>query len=137
VTAKFTRRGFVAAAGAGCLLAAPGIRMALASESKALRWASLQPGFTVLPVQYILANKLGQKNGLSLPDPAPYTAVSTYYNDFVAGNYDVCIGSWDTFRIDQVLAWTFFLVILNLALQAAVNGLEKLALRWRAEATVR
>jgi NitT/TauT family transport system substrate-binding protein len=23
--------------------------------------------------------------------------VSTYYNDFVAGNYDVCIGSWDTF----------------------------------------
>lgn len=42
-----------------------------------------------------------------------------------------------TFRIDQVLAWTFFLVILNLLLQAAVNGLEKLALRWRAEATVR
>lgn len=42
-----------------------------------------------------------------------------------------------TFRIDQVLAWTFFLVILNLLLQAAVNGVEKLALRWRAEATVR
>jgi NitT/TauT family transport system permease protein len=42
-----------------------------------------------------------------------------------------------TFRIDQVLAWTFFLVILNLVLQAAVNGMEKLALRWRAEATVR
>ncbi len=35
------------------------------------------------------------------PEPplirAPYTAVSTYYNDFVAGNYDVCIGSRDTF----------------------------------------
>lgn len=42
-----------------------------------------------------------------------------------------------TFRIDQVLAWTFFLVILNLLLQAAVNGAEKLALRWRAEAAVR
>ena len=62
-----------------------------------VRWASLQPGFTVLPVQYILANDLGRKYGLILPDPAPYTAVSTYYNDFVAGNYDVCIGSWDTF----------------------------------------
>ncbi len=62
-----------------------------------MRWASLQPGFTVLPVQYILANDLGRKHGLNLPDPAPYTAVSTYYNDFVAGNYDVCIGSWDTF----------------------------------------
>lgn len=42
-----------------------------------------------------------------------------------------------TFRIDQVLAWTFFLVILNLTLQAAVNSLEKLVLRWRTEATVR
>jgi NitT/TauT family transport system permease protein len=42
-----------------------------------------------------------------------------------------------TFRIDQVLAWTFFLVILNLLLQAAVNGIEKIALRWRAEAVVR
>jgi NitT/TauT family transport system permease protein len=42
-----------------------------------------------------------------------------------------------TFRIDQVLAWTFFLVILNVVLQAFVNGLEKLFLKWRAEATVR
>ena len=42
-----------------------------------------------------------------------------------------------TFRIDQVLAWTFFLVILNLLLQAFVNILEKIALKWRAEATVR
>jgi NitT/TauT family transport system permease protein len=42
-----------------------------------------------------------------------------------------------TFRIDQVLAWTFFLVILNLLLQALVNGLEKISLKWRAEAAVR
>ena len=42
-----------------------------------------------------------------------------------------------TFRIDQVLAWTFFLVILNLLLQALVNGVEKVALKWRAEASIR
>jgi NitT/TauT family transport system permease protein len=30
-----------------------------------------------------------------------------------------------------------FLVILNLLLQAFVNGLEKVSLKWRAEATVR
>lgn len=94
---KFTRRGFVAASGAASLMLSPSIRTALANAGTPVRWAALQPGFTVLPVQYILANKLGQKNGLSLPDPAPYTAVSTYYHDFVAGNYDVCIGSWDTF----------------------------------------
>ena len=42
-----------------------------------------------------------------------------------------------TFRIDQVLAWTFFLVILNLLLQVLVNALEKISLKWRAEASVR
>jgi NitT/TauT family transport system permease protein len=36
-----------------------------------------------------------------------------------------------------VLAWTFFLVILNLLLQSFVTGLEKISLKWRAEASVR
>ncbi|HEY0329998.1 MAG TPA: ABC transporter substrate-binding protein [Rhodopseudomonas sp.] len=90
-----TRRDFAFGSASAAMLLAAG-RPALAADV-AVRWASLQPGFTVLPVQYILANKLGARHGLTLPDPAPYTAVSTYYNDFVAGNYDVCIGSWDTF----------------------------------------
>ncbi|MEA2935661.1 MAG: NitT/TauT family transport system permease protein [Variibacter sp.] len=42
-----------------------------------------------------------------------------------------------TFRIDQVLAWTFFLVILNLILQALLDVLEKVALKWRPEVEVR
>ena len=92
-----TRRNFLAASAAGSLTLSSTVRRAFAAADIRVRWASLQPGFTVLPVQYILANDLGRRNGLSFPDPAPYTAVSTYYNDFVAGNYDVCIGSWDTF----------------------------------------
>jgi NitT/TauT family transport system substrate-binding protein len=95
--ADVTRRNFLAASAASSLTLPSTIRHAFAAAGIRVRWASLQPGFTVLPVQYILANDLGGKNGLSFPDPAPYTAVSTYYNDFVAGNYDVCIGSWDTF----------------------------------------
>src|SRR5882757_8023014 len=97
MTGNLTRRDFVGAAAAAAGALIPLARPALAQAAIPVRWASLQPGFTVLPVQYILANALGRANGLSLPDPAPYTAVSTYYNDFVAGNYDVCIGSWDTF----------------------------------------
>ena len=93
---NLTRRDFVRASAATGALTLLG-RSATAETPIPVRWASLQPGFTVLPVQYILANKLGQKNGIELPDPSPYTAVSTYYNDFIAGNYDVCIGSWDTF----------------------------------------
>jgi NitT/TauT family transport system permease protein len=42
-----------------------------------------------------------------------------------------------TFRIDQVFAWTFLLVILNIALQAGVSALEKVALKWRPEVKVR
>jgi NitT/TauT family transport system permease protein len=42
-----------------------------------------------------------------------------------------------TFRMDQVLAWTFFLIVLNISLQAIVAGIEKLVLHWRPEATVR
>jgi len=93
---RYTRRGFLAAAAATSPLLPATVRGAFAAEIP-VRWASLQPGFTVLPVQFILANRLGEKSGLKFPDPVPYTAVSTYYNDFVAGNYDVCIGSWDTF----------------------------------------
>jgi NitT/TauT family transport system permease protein len=42
-----------------------------------------------------------------------------------------------TFRIDRVFAWTLLLVIFNLAIQAAITGLDKMLLRWRPEARVR
>jgi NitT/TauT family transport system permease protein len=42
-----------------------------------------------------------------------------------------------TFRIDQVFAWTFLLVILNIGLQAGVGALEKAVLRYRPEVEVR
>ncbi|CAM3423611.1 SsuA/THI5-like domain-containing protein [Bordetella sputigena] len=62
-----------------------------------LKWANLTPGFTTLLTDYISAKQIAKANDLALGKPTSYTAVSTYYNDFVAGNYDVCIGSWDTF----------------------------------------
>lgn len=73
------------------------IRSAAAAER--VRWASLQPGFTVLVTGYIRSKKLDEKNGFKLAEPQVYTSVPTYYADFVAGNYDVCIGSWDTFAV--------------------------------------
>jgi NitT/TauT family transport system permease protein len=42
-----------------------------------------------------------------------------------------------TFHIDQVLAWTIFLVVLNLVVQGSVALLEKRLLKWRPEANVR
>jgi NitT/TauT family transport system permease protein len=42
-----------------------------------------------------------------------------------------------TFHIDEVMAWTFFLVALNVVLQLLVTGAEKLFLKWRPETSVR
>jgi NitT/TauT family transport system permease protein len=42
-----------------------------------------------------------------------------------------------TFRMDEVLGWTLLLVIFNLGLQAAIGAVEKILLKWRAEAALR
>jgi NitT/TauT family transport system substrate-binding protein len=93
----FTRRevlrsGFTA----GALALSPAVNLKAQGNATA-RWSFLTPGFTVLVVQYIAAKKLIEKNGAPLSQPTEYSAVSTYYNDFVAGNVDICIGSWDVF----------------------------------------
>ena len=41
------------------------------------------------------------------------------------------------FQIHMVLGWTIILVVANLLLQAGINRIEKLLLKWRPEATVR
>lgn len=100
MTELLGRRAFLQGAamiGAGLLAAPAGVRNAFADDG--VRWASLQPGFTVLVTEYIRNKKLDEKNGFRLAPPEVYTSVPTYYGDFVAGNYDVCIGSWDTFAV--------------------------------------
>jgi NitT/TauT family transport system permease protein len=42
-----------------------------------------------------------------------------------------------SFRMDDVVAWTVLLVVLNLLIQAAVTVLERRMLRWRDEASLR
>lgn len=42
-----------------------------------------------------------------------------------------------TFHMEEVLAWTFFLVVLNIALQQIVVLLETSMLKWRPEADIR
>ena len=71
---------------------------AVATESTEISWAAINPGsFTTLVMEYMIKRQLDRKYGLRFPKPAVYTSVTTYYNDFVVGNYDLCMGSWDTF----------------------------------------
>lgn len=71
-------------AGAGTLAGFP-IRGAWA-QVDAVRWAYLVPGFTVLLARYMQQKKLGDAPGVGLAAPSEYATVSTYYNDFAAGN---------------------------------------------------
>lgn len=61
------------------------------------RWSYLEPGFTVLLVKYMMSKKFAEETSAWLAAPQQYTTVSTYYNDFAIGNYDICMGSWDVF----------------------------------------
>jgi NitT/TauT family transport system substrate-binding protein len=88
-----------AAHGMGLTLAGAGLGFSpfARAQSPGLKWASLSPGFTILITDYIVSKGLDKKHGINLGKPTEYTSVSTYYNDFVAGQYDVCVGTWDTF----------------------------------------
>jgi NitT/TauT family transport system substrate-binding protein len=97
-----SRRSFLKIAAAeGMALGLAGAGLAIPQMARAqgaeLKWANLTPGFTILVTEYLQAKGIDKKYGLNLGKPTSYTSVSTYYNDFIAGNYDVCIGSWDTF----------------------------------------
>lgn len=74
-----------------------GASLPVFAAKSAYSWANLTPGFTLFMTEFIQSTGLDRQYGLALGKPTSYTSVSTYYNDFVAGNYDVCIGSWDTF----------------------------------------
>lgn len=91
-----TRRGFVAGAAAmTASLSAPAI--VRAQENFTARWATATPGFTVAFYDYIRDNKLDEKHGLRFPEPILNTSIGTLFNDFVAGSYELMIGSWDPF----------------------------------------
>lgn len=98
----FDRRTFlklVATHGTGLTLAGVTAAVPLWASAQGipLKWANLKPGFVVLLTEYMSAKGIDKKHGINLGTPVEYTSVSTYYNDFVAERYDVCVGTWDTF----------------------------------------
>jgi NitT/TauT family transport system permease protein len=69
-----------------------------------------------------------------------YAARMTVFAELISSN--VGMGArmslaQNNFHMDQVIAWTVLLVILNLLLQGVVAAAEKLLLRWRPEVVVR
>lgn len=64
-----------------------------------LTWATFTPGFVPAFMDYVLAKGFDRANGVILEPPTPYSSLTSYYGDFVAGAFDMCFGSWDTFAV--------------------------------------
>ncbi len=69
-----------------------------------------------------------------------YAARMTVFAELISSNIGMGARmslAQNNFHMDQVIAWTILLVILNLVLQAIVAAAEKLLLRYRPEVVVR
>lgn len=99
---KFTRRTVLCGGSLAAASALTGLSLPALAQQGEVRWAELKPGFTVLLTGFIKHHRLDQKHGFSLSPAMEYTSVPTYYSDFDVGNYDICIGSWDTFATRYV-----------------------------------
>lgn len=71
----------------------------LSDEMPHLTWATFTPGFVPAFMDYTLAKGFDRANGVALAPPIPYSSLTSYYGDFVAGAFDMCFGSWDTFAV--------------------------------------
>ncbi len=92
------RAGFLrGAAAAGLAAAAATPWPAGAQDLPKLSYGDLYSGVTGIISSNITAKRFDLKHGIDMSNLIPYTAVSTYYNDFAAGTFDVAMGSWDFF----------------------------------------
>jgi NitT/TauT family transport system permease protein len=69
-----------------------------------------------------------------------YAARMTVFAELISSNIGMGARmslAQNNFHMDEVIAWTVLLVILNLLLQAIVAAAEKLLLGWRPEVVVR
>ncbi|MDI4238278.1 ABC transporter substrate-binding protein [Bradyrhizobium sp. Arg237L] len=72
---------------------------AWAEDMPRLSWATFTPGFVPAFMDYTLAKGFDRASGVVLDPPKPYSSLTSYYGDFVAGAFDMCFGSWDTFAV--------------------------------------
>lgn len=93
-----SRRQFLqAVAGTAASAALPSL--AYAQDLPRLTWATFTPGFVPAFMERTIAQGFDRKHGVELAPPIPYSSLTTYYGDFVAGSFDMCFGNWDTFAV--------------------------------------
>src|SRR4051812_21718979 len=93
---EFSRRAFTGLL-ASTAISSPLVQRAAAQEMPQIKWATFTPGFVPAYMQGVITHGFDRANGVALSTPTPYSSLTSYYGDFVAGAFDVSFGSWDTF----------------------------------------
>jgi NitT/TauT family transport system substrate-binding protein len=87
-----------ASAAAAAAAAATGFPAVIGAQTiPKISYGDLYSGVTGIISSNLAAKHFDQKHGVDMSNLLPYTSVSTYYNDFAAGTFDVAMGSWDFF----------------------------------------
>jgi len=101
MTQKETRRDFLKTAGATGLAVGTGIigapNLAFGAQPTMLRTATLAGGWSNLQNQVLFKNKYDEKHGLKMESFRVYNRLGTYYADFLKGNFQIGVGTWDSF----------------------------------------
>lgn len=99
MTESLRRADFLRASGAAVAAAAvTGFPAVIGAQAlPKISYGDLYSGVTGIISANLAAKHFDQKHGVDMSNLLPYTSVSTYYNDFAAGTFDVAMGSWDFF----------------------------------------
>ena len=97
-----SRRKFVTrAGGAGLALGAAGViqapYLAFGAAPTTLKTATLAGGWSNLQNQVLFNNKFDEKHGVKMDSFRVYNRLGTYYADFLKGNFQIGVGTWDSF----------------------------------------
>lgn len=95
MTSHISRRVFLKGAAATALVGTPYVTRG--AELIPLRTATLAGGWTNLTNSLLLEKGFDRQNGLKFSVFNTYTSVRQYYADFVQGNIQVGVGTWDFF----------------------------------------
>lgn len=101
MSTNVSRRRFLEGAGTTGLALGAGIigapNLAFGAQPTTLTTATLAGGWSNLQNRVLFANKFDEKHGLKFDSFRVYNRLGTYYADFLKGNFQIGIGTWDSF----------------------------------------
>jgi NitT/TauT family transport system substrate-binding protein len=97
MTRRLSRRSIVTATLGAVLIASPAVLRA--DQPIRVRTVDLSTGLSIIFSRVMAAKRFDLRHGIDLSPVAQYPSLGTYYADFIAGRFDVAMGSFDVFAL--------------------------------------